>query len=217
MPGLDRLRRALDAPTTPLAHPDGARAAVAAVFSRDLELLFIQRATVPGDPWSGHISFPGGRAEPGDPSLQHTAIRETREELGLELEGAEVLGRLDDVTTVSGLPPMIVQPWVFVVPDFGQLAPNREVAAVHRVPLELLLADHGRSTFQLDFRGHPVTMPRVVEPFRRATRTAPDGGAGSPVAEIPAAFLWGMTLRMVDGLLDRLDGRGIGLARLRPG
>lgn len=198
MTGLDRLRQVLDAPTTPLAHPGGARAAVAAVFSHDLELLFMQRATVPGDPWSGHISFPGGRAEPGDPSLLHTAIRETREELGLDLERGEVLGRLDDVSTVSGLPPMVVQPWVFLVPDFGELAPNREVAAVHRVHLETLLSDHGRSTFQLDFRGHPVTMPRIVDPF-------------------PGAFLWGMTLRMVDGLLDRLDGRGIGLARLRSG
>ncbi len=197
MASLDRIRAVLDPRPPVLGDPGVPRAAVAAVLCGDLDLLFIARAEVPGDPWSGHIGFPGGREEPGDESLLHTAIRETREELGLDLSRAEVLGTLGEITTVTGLPPLVVHPWVFHVGDPGALRPNREVAEVYRVPVRDLLADRGRTSFELDLRGHRVTLPRIDEPFPGER------------------FLWGMTLRMVDDLLDRLDGRGIGLARLR--
>ncbi len=197
MPTLDRLRTALSVSPTPLDFPDASRAAVAAVLTRDLDLLFMQRAEVPGDPWSGHISFPGGREEDRDESLLHTAIRETHEELGLDLRSAELLGSLDEVTTVSGLPSMVVRPWVFLVDELGELKPNREVAKAYTVPLARLLADEGRAPFEFDFRGYPVTLAKVDAPFPGDR------------------FLWGMTLRMVDEILDRLDGRGIGLARIR--
>jgi len=196
MPTLDALLRGLERPPTALDLPLAARAAVALVFDERLDLLFIRRADVAGDPWSGHISFPGGREEDQDSGLLETARRETLEEVGLDLSAARVLGSLDQVTTISGLPPLVVQPWVLWVQTFGELTLNHEVASVHRVPLDTLLSDQGRSTFQLDFRGTPVTLPQV------------DVGAGD-------RFLWGMTLRMIDGLLDRLDGRGIGLARIR--
>ena len=44
------------------------------------EVLMFQRAIREKDPWSGHIAFPGGRQEPEDQSLWHTAVRETQEE-----------------------------------------------------------------------------------------------------------------------------------------
>lgn len=199
MPSLDRIREVLSRPPTPLDFPAASRAAVAAVLTNELDLVFMQRAVVASDPWSGHISFPGGREEPGDGTLLNTAIRETREELGLDLSGAEVLGSLDEVTTVSGLPTMIVRPWVFRIDALPELDPNREVAEVHVVNLHTLLADEGRKPFAFDYRGHQVTLAQIDDPFPGK------------------AFLWGMTLRMVDGLLDRLDGRGIGLARIRGG
>lgn len=65
--------------------------------AHDLELLLIQRAAHDGDPWSGHIGFPGGRREDGDGSDLRCAVRETWEELGIDLtEGFMYLGRLDD-------------------------------------------------------------------------------------------------------------------------
>ena len=104
MASIDKLRQALSVPPTPLDLPASRRAAVAAIFTPQLDLLFMERAKVEGDPWSGHIAFPGGHEEDQDDSSLHTAMRETHEELGLDLSGAEVLGSLDEVTTVSGLP-----------------------------------------------------------------------------------------------------------------
>jgi len=74
------------------------RAAVAAALRQSedgLEVLLMRRAERPGDRWSGQISLPGGHVEPTDSSAVAAAIRETREEVGLDLEhDAEVLGEL---------------------------------------------------------------------------------------------------------------------------
>ena len=64
----------------------------------DPEIVFIERAQVLSDPWSGHIAFPGGRCEPGDQLPQDTAVRETEEEIGVDLSAGQLLGRLDDLT-----------------------------------------------------------------------------------------------------------------------
>ena len=79
---------------------DKTRAAVAVVLgptSEGLQLLFIERAQHPDDPWSGHIAFPGGRIEADDPSPRAAAERETLEEVGLDLSTAEYWGRVDDL------------------------------------------------------------------------------------------------------------------------
>jgi 8-oxo-dGTP pyrophosphatase MutT (NUDIX family) len=60
-------------------------------------VLLLRRATHPLDPWSGHMSLPGGRHEQQDDGLLRTALRETQEEVGLEIEReGRVLGALDD-------------------------------------------------------------------------------------------------------------------------
>lgn len=69
-----------------------------------LELLFIKRACRAGDPWSGHIAFPGGKREPSDHDDMHCALRETMEELGLDLANSsrfQFLGQLDDLEIPS--------------------------------------------------------------------------------------------------------------------
>lgn len=193
-PTLSDLRAALAHPSPELHAPGARHAAVAAVFTRDLRLLFMRRAEHPRDPWSGHVSFPGGRAEPEDAHSLATAIRETREELGLDLAGADVLGALGDVGTAAHLPELVVRPWVFQIDELPPLTPNHEVASVHLLPLASLAGGVGRTCFDYDWKGHRVTLPCV---------------------QFEGVRLWGMTLRMVDDLLNRLDGRGIGLARQR--
>ncbi|MYF74441.1 MAG: CoA pyrophosphatase, partial [Gemmatimonadetes bacterium] len=110
------------------SETDKTQAAVAAVFHPrrdDLYLLFIERATHPTDPWSGHIAFPGGTAEPDDSDLKYTAERETREELGLDLSNAQYLGRLDDVTGATL--PIQVACFVYAIFEGVEVAPNDEV------------------------------------------------------------------------------------------
>jgi 8-oxo-dGTP pyrophosphatase MutT (NUDIX family) len=101
---------------------------------------------------AGQISFPGGGWEEGDASPEATALRETREEIGLEPGRVEILGRLPDYSTVTGYR---VRPVVGVVRAPFDLAPDPfEVAEVFEVPLAFLLdpANHRRETMQRDGR-----------------------------------------------------------------
>lgn len=116
------------------------RASVALVVrpgDSDLELLLIKRATVTGDPWSGHMAFPGGRRELGDRSGLDTAVRETMEEVGVALGGVDaLLGRLDDVQPrTSGPLSVVVSPYVFQAPTETLVRLNQEVALAVWVPV----------------------------------------------------------------------------------
>ncbi len=197
---LPRVRDALARPPKRIPRSSGTpppEAAVAAVLYgqdlTDLQLLFIQRATVEGDPWSGHVAFPGGRRERGDGTLLDTAIRETWEELGLDLSPADHLGMLDEIGPVSRSRPLVVQPHVFHLPDVPPLHPNREVAGVLRLSLVDLLANEGRGSMPFEWNGQSMELARV---------------------DVSDQRLWGMTLRIVDDLLHRLDGAGTGLTRV---
>lgn len=86
---------------------------------------------------TGHVAFPGGGAEPGDADIVETALREAEEEIGLPRERVEVLGRLDDIPTVTGR--QIVTPVVGRVRSLPALVPQpSEVARIFEVPFEAL-------------------------------------------------------------------------------
>ena len=85
----------------------------------------------------GQISFPGGGVEAGDRSPMHTALRETREEIGLSPERVEVIGYLPDYCTVTGF---CITPVVGIVTPPFELRPDaEEVAEIFEVPLSFLL------------------------------------------------------------------------------
>ena len=113
------------------------------------EILFIERATRAGDPWSGHIAFPGGKSQESDTSIRTTAIRETEEEIGLDLTTqAYFIGRSPDLITRrhNALKPMIVTPYRFQItdPDYV-MTPNHEVASTMWIPVIFLRNKNNQS------------------------------------------------------------------------
>lgn len=105
----------------------------------DLEILLIQRPLSERDPWSGHMALPGGRRE-GDEDALTTAIRETREEVGVDLErDGMLIGRLDEVSPSRGGPQIAVAPFVFAVPPETAVVPDpAEVADTVWIPIRHL-------------------------------------------------------------------------------
>jgi len=82
-----------------------------------LDALFVKRAESAVDPWSGQIAFPGGRFEHPDNGIIDTAIREAREETGIDLlVQSRLVGTLDEVRP-SNRPNLIVTPFVALVED----------------------------------------------------------------------------------------------------
>jgi 8-oxo-dGTP pyrophosphatase MutT (NUDIX family) len=125
----------------------------------ELTVLFTKRTAHLQD-HAGQISFPGGRAEPGDTSPGDTALRETSEEIGLAPDRVEILGRLTDYTTVTGyrVTPVIG----LVTPPFDLTLDAFEVAEAFEVPLAFLLdpANHQRNLVRHDGRErHYYAMP----------------------------------------------------------
>lgn len=160
------------------------RAAVILVLrgSPGVEALFVQRAELERDPWSGHMALPGGRADPGDRDLVHTALRELREETALTIARDGVLGRLDDVHPASRqLPSIAVTPFVGWLETVARIEPNFEIQDHVWIPLAVLRDPDHRSELRVGVRGQPRTFPTI---------------------EYRGYTIWGLTLRIVYGFLD---------------
>lgn len=174
-----------------LAPPDHATeldptllwAAVAIILVPNPEaLLLIRRAERAGDPWSGHMALPGGRREPQDLDLLATSIRETEEEVGVELKPDELAGSLDDVVPRTPvLPPIAVRPYVFLLESRPALTPNVEVTSASWVPLTHLLRPDTHHLVRLDVAGQS----RMVQAY-----------------ELNDGMVWGMTERILSQLLS---------------
>jgi 8-oxo-dGTP pyrophosphatase MutT (NUDIX family) len=167
--------------------PDLAQAAVAVVlrFDRPTDVLLMQRAERAGDRWSGQVSLPGGHVDPGDADALACAVRETREELGLDLDAhGRYLGRLDAIQARArgGLLPLWITPVVFAQErDEGGLVLSHEAAGAFRLPLAPVLAGDLDADFPYD-RGDAVFQ---LPSWRYDGRT-----------------IWGLTHRILSGLFD---------------
>jgi 8-oxo-dGTP pyrophosphatase MutT (NUDIX family) len=137
-------------------------AAVSIILEGDSpKVLLIKRAERSGDPWSGQIAFPGGKMNPEDRTARDAAIRETLEEVGIDLaESAEFLGYAGVTTTHTGT--MDVVPTVFVLKEGAAVHPNQEVASYRWVDLDELLAPDARSTYRLPTSGEQFEMPAFM-------------------------------------------------------
>ena len=129
----------------------------------DVELLFIQRAARDDDPWSGQIALPGGRFDATDESLEDTVVRETREEVGLELHrDGIVVGALDEVRprTVV-LPPVIVRPFVATISSAAEPRVSDEVAGYFWAPLDAILDPANARDTEITIRASQIIAPAI--------------------------------------------------------
>ncbi len=149
----------------------------------NVELLIIRRAIRNGDPWSGHMGLPGGHRHEQDSSDLQTAQRETREEIGVDLEAcAELLGALDDIrAAASGREiELVISPFVYLVGASPSLELNAEVAEVLWAPLTSL-SDGGRFIcHEVEYDGFSKVLPGW---------------------KIGGRIVWGITYRIVSDLL----------------
>jgi 8-oxo-dGTP pyrophosphatase MutT (NUDIX family) len=164
------------------------RAAVAAVLRfapAGAEVLLMERAVRSTDRWSGHVSFPGGHADAGDADLLATAIRETREEVGLSLARESLLGALPEVRAVARgkLLPMTITPLVFHLEGEPRLRLGPEAAAAFWLPLAE--ANSGALDATHVYRLGPVPM-------------------SFPCWNYQGHVVWGLTFQMLRTLLSRL-------------
>jgi 8-oxo-dGTP pyrophosphatase MutT (NUDIX family) len=154
----------------------------------DADVLLIHRATRDGDPWSGQMAFPGGRRAPDDRDVVHTAARETREEVGIDLEAsAELIGALDEIQAVARHRPLdlVISPTVWFLNRAVEPVPLPvEVAATVWVPLSFLRSSAAHAVYRRSLDG-------IEQEF--------------PAYHYEGYTVWGLTHRMLDGFL-RLIG-----------
>jgi 8-oxo-dGTP pyrophosphatase MutT (NUDIX family) len=190
MDQLAHIRDSLAGYTPRLRATDGMNLAGVTMLLRDEngspEMLLIERATREGDPWSGHMAFPGGRQEPHDPSLQKTAERETFEEVGITLAGAHYIGRLDDLGgRAAASNKMIVSAYVYLVEDPGRLEIERsEVADALWISLDHLVHPDNHGRYPMRYAEHEIIFP------------------GIRVDQREVRIVWGLTYRFLEGFFE---------------
>jgi len=184
---VEAIRRKLSivtpAPREALANKSNAAAVLMPLFERggELHIVYIRRSDHVAS-HRGQVAFPGGRVDPTDTTLLHTALREAHEEVGIEPHLVDVLGGFPTMSTVAT--GMQVAPFVGVLrrPVDYRIQEN-EVAQVFEVPLRALADRQYRGLYE----------------WRR--------DKDRPSSNFPAIFysgqtIWGLTLRITENLLD---------------
>ena len=151
---------------------------------RNCDLLVIRRADSRRDPWSGQMALPGGRLDRADPGLLAAAMREAREETGIDLAGAGTfLGRIEAMRPQGiRVPAISIWPYVFEV-EAGTAArvTSHEVASVHWYPVEALEDRANRGTYQWRYDGMARSFPCI---------------------RIDDRVIWGLTYRILTQLFE---------------
>lgn len=170
----------------PGVNPRGAVAVILRPEEEETRVLLIRRAERSGDPWSGHMAFPGGHAENCDATLLETVTRETREEIGVELNTyGELIGRLDDLEVFAyGKPTgMTVVPYVFVLRQEPDYQLNDEVAEMVWGALGEMARGEADAVKEYSMEGVRFELPAY---------------------DVQGRIVWGLTYRILQDLFSKL-------------
>ena len=151
----------------------------------DWRLLLIRRTCNPDDRHSGQVAFPGGRPETGDEDAAATALREAREEIGLDPARVRLLGRLPAYHTATNY---LIEPVVGQIPwPLALRRQPREVSRIFSIPLAWLADPAHQRVEQRRLEQWPQALPVVY--FRRYR----------------GERLWGASARISQSLLRVLE------------
>lgn len=138
------------------AHPDAAVLIALTDNPTDPEIILTRRASHLSS-HSGQVAFPGGMQDKTDRNLKHTALRESEEEVALQPDQVEIIGKLNQVVSHMGVR---VTPWVGVVATDVELTPNEdELDAIFRVPLRFFLDDQRHHTDVIPLDQQAIYVP----------------------------------------------------------
>ena len=130
------------------------------------------------------MAFPGGRQEASDSDLAETAVRETQEEVGLDLlQRGLFLGSLDDLESPlkEGRSSLVIRPQVYLCREPGALRLSDEVDQTFWFSLQVLASPQRRGTMPYTWRGSDIELP---------------------VVRVGEADIWGLSLRMLDSFFE---------------
>ncbi len=189
---IDEIRTAIqNRPHEPAAfRPDPSHAGVAMILAGDdnnLDACFIRRAERDGDPWSGQVAFPGGRASPDDRNAQRVAERETLEEIGLKLEPHRLIGPLpvQPIQRNYLRGSLTLSPFVYHIDGASRATATvrlpQEVADVFWVPLRHLFDADAITELEYPLDGKLTTFPGIL---------------------FEEHVIWGLTLRLLESFAD---------------
>ncbi len=166
--------------------PQAAVALILREQSGAAEALIIKRAEREGDPWSGNLALPGGRAQTDDRDLLATAARETLEEIGVDLlGGGEFIGQLPLIAPRNPrLPQIEITPLVAIAPPESSLQFSHEVSTAFWVSVAQLKREGRSGEYKRQFGG-------VLQKW--------------PAYPTEQGLIWGITERILTNFLDLLD------------
>ena len=149
------------------------------------KILFTKR-TDTVETHKGQISFPGGSVEEGDSTLLDTALREAHEEIGLLQKDVEILGQIDDATTVTSN--FIVHPFVGLIPyPYNFRINSVEVERLIQVPFNIFLSDDPK------YKRNSARFEGITYP--------------TPAYLYHGDLIWGATARILENFMGILRGK----------
>jgi 8-oxo-dGTP pyrophosphatase MutT (NUDIX family) len=136
---IELLKNALSSKITPAVRQDGQTklaAVLIVIYGKEPTIIMTKRPKTMNH-HAGEISFPGGTWNQGDDDLLTTALRETKEEMNLDVNRQQIIGQIKPVTTLNS--GFTIFPFICILDEIHKLAPNSEIESILHIPLIPLL------------------------------------------------------------------------------